>query len=376
MKILFTGGGTAGHIMPLVAIARELRRLYRKEDLTLYYVSPKDNFAFLQLEQEGIRTRTIFSGKIRRYFEVKAVLQNIADIAFNIPFGFLQSFFLLVTIRPNMVFGKGGYGTVPVLFAARLLRIPIFLHESDIVPGLSNRTAAKWAKKIFISFPKTEYFDLSQAIAVGNPIKKELMEGTNEDAAERLGITFERPVLLFMGGSLGAEAVNDFVLLTINELLQDYEVIHVVGRKNSARMQMELQIVLDKNLERYYHFYGFLDEPDLKAALKAATLVISRAGGAAIFEIAACGKPSILVPLPTSAANHQSKNAYEYAGTGAAIVIEQENLTPHFFAEKLRHLLSQPEKLAQMKEAALRFSKPLAAAAIAREILEYLHANA
>ena len=367
MKILFTGGGTGGHVFPLVAIIRELRRIYNKPDLQFYYLGPKDEFGIIMLSQEDLIIKTIVSGKIRRYFSY----QNFIDILFKIPFGFLQSIFLILTIRPQLIFSKGGSGSISVTSCARFLGIPVFLHESDIIPGLSNRTTSKWAKKIFVSFPKTEYFDPAKTIFVGNPIRKEIMEGDKKTAGDLFDLTFQKPIILFIGGSQGAEALNDFVLSILNDFLKEFELIHVCGRNNLEAVEAESQVVIEKDLAKYYHPVGFLDEEKIKHAYKAADLIISRSGSGSIFEIAASGKPSILVPLPSAAANHQAKNAYVYSETGAALVIEQDNLTRNLFLDKIHYIFLHPDKLEKMKEAALRFSKPLAAKAIAREILEY-----
>ena len=249
------------------------------------------------------------------------------------------------------------------------------MHESDVAPGLSNQKTSKWAKKVFVSFPKTEYFDPEEVTLVGNPIRKELLEGSKETAKELFDLTFEKPIIMIWGGSQGAEAINDFVLRILNNLLKDFEIIHVTGRENFKGTEAESEVVIDENLEKYYHPIGFLDEEKMKHAYKAADFIISRSGSSAIFEIAALGKPSILVPLPSAAANHQAKNAYAYVENGAALVIEQDNLTPNFFLEKIQLLFLHKETLEKMKEGALKFSKPLAAKAVAREILEFLTLN-
>jgi len=376
MKILFTGGGTGGHVFPIVAIAREIRRIYPKTTqgvpLEFYYLGPKDDFSLILLSQEDFIIKTIISGKVRRYFS----FQNFIDILFKIPLGFIQSFFLLLANRPDLVFTKGGSGSIAVTYSARFLRIPVFIHESDIVPGLSNQITAKWAKKVFVSFPKTEYFNPKKIILTGNPVRKEIFEGDKQAAAELFNLTLSKPIFLIMGGSQGAETINDFILSILNNLLKDYEIIHVTGTQNLKEVSAEAQVIEGPegypDLDRYYHPVGFLDENKVKHAYKAADLIISRSGSGSIFEIAANGKPSILIPLPSAAGDHQSKNAYAYAQTGAAIVIEQENLTPNFFVENIQLLFLHPEKLEQMRDSALGFSKPLAARAIAREILEFL----
>src|SRR3989344_1116150 len=368
MKILLTGGGSGGHIMPLIAVARELKRLHQQEDLQLHYIGPHDRLAFFLLHQESVKTHAILGGKLRRYFS----LANIVDILFKIPFSFLQSFFLLLFIQPQLVFSKGGTGTLAVTWCARMLLIPVFIHESDIVPGRSNRVASAFAKKIFISFEKTEYFDLAKTIRTGNPIRKELLEGTHEGAEETLGLVLKKPVVMFYGGSQGSQPINDFVLEILGQLLQNYEVIHVCGTQNFKQVKSEADAILNKGLAPYYHLYESLDEIKLKHAYKAASLLVARAGASSIFEIAAAGKPSILIPLPEAAGDHQSKNAYQYAKEGAAVIIEQQNLTPNFFMGQIQNIVANPQKSQVMQEAALRFAKPLAAKAIAREILEYL----
>lgn len=367
-RIVFTGGGTAGHIMPIIAIARELRRMDHQKILRFFYLGPKDEKAETLLAQEGFAVFFCRAGKLRRYFSVR----NIADVFFNIPAGFFQSFFLLMAIRPSLVFSKGGEGAASVALASRALRIPLFLHESDIAPGLANRVASKWAERIFISFPKTDYFDLNKAIVTGNPIRKELAEGDRQTAGEILGVTFEKPVIVFCGGSQGAEPINEFILMIVNDLLKKYEVIHVCGEKNYDKTESRTRLLIEESLQKYYHLRGFLNEVELKHAYKAASLVVSRSGSGSIFEIAACGKPSILIPLPNSSFNHQLRNAYLYAEKGAAIVVEQENLIPNFFLGEIDYLFSRRGKLEEMGEAALKFSKPLAARTIAREILEHL----
>jgi UDP-N-acetylglucosamine--N-acetylmuramyl-(pentapeptide) pyrophosphoryl-undecaprenol N-acetylglucosamine transferase len=240
------------------------------------------------------------------------------------------------------------------------------------VPGLSNQTTAKWAKRIYISFPKTEYFNTESTILVGNPIRKEILEGDKQEAATIFNLTFSKPVFLIMGGSQGAEKINDFILLILNKLLKDFEIIHITGIQNFNSISAESKVVIDENLNRYYHPVGFLDEEKLKHAYRAADIVISRSGSGSIFEIAAIGKPSVLIPLPSAAGNHQSKNAYAFAENGSAMVIEQENLTPNFFLDNIELLFIHPEKLESMKQAAIAFAKPTAARALAREILEFL----
>jgi UDP-N-acetylglucosamine--N-acetylmuramyl-(pentapeptide) pyrophosphoryl-undecaprenol N-acetylglucosamine transferase len=372
MKIIFTGGGSGGHVFPIIAIARELKKLYQgNRKLEIFYVGPKDNLTASLLHQEGIESKTILAGKIRRYFGIKALFLNIIDI-FKIIIGTIQAFYYLFFLAPDLIFSKGGYGSFPSVFSARILRIPIFLHESDKSPGLANRILGRFSKEIFISFPRTEYVVESKMFLIGNPIRRELLGGSKEDARDLFNLKMEKPIILILGGSQGAQRVNDLILNVLPKMLREFEVIHQVGLKNFDQVKAEADVMIEGEMRKLYHPVPFLKEIELKNAYKACDFVVSRAGSGSIFEIAAASKPSILIPLPESAQNHQVKNAYSYAEKGAAIVIEESNLTPHFFLARLRYIFSNPEELDIMRRHARLFAKPKAGKVIAGYIVEYL----
>jgi UDP-N-acetylglucosamine--N-acetylmuramyl-(pentapeptide) pyrophosphoryl-undecaprenol N-acetylglucosamine transferase len=207
-------------------------------------------------------------------------------------------------------------------------------------------------------------------VQVGNPIRKEILIGSRQEAQELLHLQGDKPIILFMGGSQGAQRINDMLLVVLNEMLKDFEIIHQAGDKNFAQVSQEAKTVVNKELLLYYHVVPFFKEPELRHVYAATDFIVSRAGSGSIFEIAALGKPSILIPLPEAAQNHQIQNAYEYANTGAAIVLEEANLTPHFFLEKLKYLLSSPSELAKMSQAAFQFARPGAATTIAKYLIE------
>lgn len=374
MKILFAGGGTAGHIFPIIAVVREIRRIYPSANLRFLYLGPKDEFGSILLSQEGIKIKTILAGKIRRYLGFKEIFKNVIDILLKIPIGFCQAFFHIFFFAPDIIFSKGGYGSFSTILAGWILRVPIFLHESDAVPGLINVFLTKFALEIFVSFPirKTEYFPLKRIVSVGNPIRREILEGSKEKAKKLLKLTLEKPVILILGGSQGAQRINDKILEILPEFLKTFEVLHQCGAKNFAEVKSEASVVIGKNLKKYYHLFPFLQEEELKQAYGAALLIVSRAGSGTIFEISAIGKPSILIPLPEAAQNHQIKNAYAYAENGACLVIEEANFTPHFFLEKLKYLFSHPKELKKMTKAAKEFAKPEAAKVIAQYLVDYL----
>jgi len=385
VKILFTGGGTGGHIVPIIAITREIRRIYpapskedgrvyQKTDLQFFYLGPKDEFGSILLSQEGIKVREVFAGKIRRHSGWKSFLQNFVDVCFKIPIGVLQSFFYIFFLSPDMILCKGGFGSIPGVIAGKLLLVPVFLHESDIVPGVANRFISRFALEVFVSFPGTEYFPLRKMILVGNPIRREVLEGSKTEGKSFFKLSSAKPVVLILGGSQGAQRINDKILEILPNLLENFEVIHQCGEKNFEQVKVESKVMMGRNedLEKFYHLFPFLKEPELRHAYATADIICSRAGSGSIFEIAAAGKPSILIPLPESAQNHQVKNAYAYQETGASLVLEEANFTPHFFLEKLKSLFSQPETLIEMTKATKDFSKPEAARIIANYLVDYL----
>jgi UDP-N-acetylglucosamine--N-acetylmuramyl-(pentapeptide) pyrophosphoryl-undecaprenol N-acetylglucosamine transferase len=372
MKIVFTGGGTGGHIFPIIAVAREIRHTPNLRDAELYFVGPEDKLYFDLLDQEGIKIKNIWAGKLRRYLGIKSFFQNIVDIFIRIPVGLFQAFWYLFFAAPDLIFSKGGFGSFPVVLASWLLQIPILLHESDIIPGIANRFLSMFAMGTFISFPHTEFLRPSKKIVVGNPIRRELLISSKKEAIEALRLEGNKPIILVLGGSQGAQRINDRVLDVFPGLLERFEVIHQVGMGNVKQVKAEAAVVVAKVLEKYYHVYPFFKEAELKHAYQAADLVISRAGSGSIFEIAAFGKPSILIPLPESAQDHQIKNAYAYSHYGACKVLEEVNFTARFFSETLRNLFARPEELERLSTAALRFSKPRAAQIVAEYISEFL----
>lgn len=371
MKILFTGGGTGGHVFPIIAVAREIRKINPKI-FQFFYIGPKDEIGTVLLSQEGIKVKKILAGKIRRYFGFVSVLQNIFDVLFKTPLGFFQAFFYIFFLAPDLIFSKGGYGSVSAVFSAWILQIPIFLHESDVAPGAANKFLSRFALKIFISFPKTQYLPLKKQMLVGNPIRREILQGSKEEAKKLFELTGEKPLILIMGGSQGAQRINDLVLQILPEFLKNFELIHQCGDNNFKEVRAEADVVINKDIQKYYHPFPFLKEKELKQAYTASDLIISRAGSGSIFEISAFGKPSILIPLTEAAQNHQIKNAYTFFESGASLVIEEENLTPNFFLDKLKYLFSHPENLEKMSESAKKFAKPNAGQIIAEYITEYL----
>jgi len=391
IRILFTGGGTGGHIYPIVAVTEELQKLSveKKIEIDLRYFGSPGMFGRL-LEQNGIRVSKIFSAKLRRYFDVR----NFIDIPILLPLSVIQAFWKVFWFMPDVLFSKGGPGSLPVVLAAKFYRVRIIIHDSDSIMGLANRMASRWAQRIAVSFDSTaktllEDEKLSGKVAlVGDPVRPSLLSGDildSKTAKKIFGFDPEKPVILVIGGSQGSVKINDFILEIVEELIKDYQVLHQTGIKNFDEVKKELDIILRNHSEEEKSRYKITAyfEKDLKDAYVAADVVIRRGSSGSIFEIAAFAKPSILIPLPSEVVGeHQIANTYEYAKTGAAIVIEQANLEPNIFLSQLKKIFSEPRnstelssrgepgKMAQMSQAAKNFAKPEAARIIAEEILK------
>lgn len=370
IKIVFTGGGTAGHVFPIIAIIREIKKLgFLPQDLKLFYIGPKDDYSLKLLRDENVKVKTVLAGKIRRYFS----FLNIFDI-FKMPIGFLQTLWHFFFLAPDLIFSKGGYGSFPVVLAGRMLGVPIFLHESDVVPGLASRIESKWATEIFTSFSGTEYFPNEKIMNIGNPVRQKILGGTKEEAKEIFNLIGDKPLVLVVGGSQGSQCINNLILEILPELLKSFEIIHQTGKNNFKAVKAESEVVIeDTTLKPYYHVMPFLEEDYLKNALTVSDIVVSRAGSGLIFEIASAGKPAILIPLASSAQSHQLKNSYKLNEIGAAEVIAEENLKPHFFLERLKFLFSRQDILSEMAASSKSFARPKAGYIIANYIIEYLH---
>lgn len=367
MRILFTGGGTGGHIFPIIAVARETKRLAEEKrilDIQLYYIGPND-FARRELAEEGIVSFAVWSGKIRRYFS----LRNATD-AFKLAAGILRAFWKLFVVMPDVIFSKGGYGAIPALIAGRIFRIPIIIHDSDAIPGIVSRWSAKFAKRIAVSYARAAaFFPPEKTALTGVPVRKRIVGGNDEEAREVFDVYSKDPVLFFVGGSQGAQKINNALIGVLPELLKRYEIIHQTGAMHYEDVWLETRPIEEKSSGGKYHPIAFLSEPQLRAAYAAADLTISRASSG-IFEIAATGRPSILIPIKNSAQNHQRENAYQYAKTGAAVVIEEDNLTPHLLLNEIEKLTGDEKRLKKMSTEAQKFARVDAAKLIAEEILK------
>src|SRR3990167_8643373 len=330
MKIVFTGGGTGGHFYPIIAIAQKVNQIIDHEHILggkLFYISdsPYDKE---MLFENGLLYEEINTGKMRTYFSFKSFFLNFFDI-FKVFFGVINALYKIFSIYPDVVFGKGGYASFPTIFAARILRIPVVIHESDSTPGRVNKWAGRFARKIAVSFPEaTDYFPKDTTAWTGQTIRTEIENPAGRrEALEYFKLESETPVIVILGGSQGAELINNTVLDALPRLLEKYQVIHQTGVKNFKIVSGRAEVVLLNNPRKLrYVSMPFLNPLMIKMAAGAATIIISRAGSM-LFEIASWGVPSILVPITNTNLDHQKKNAFNYARAGACSVIEEMNMT-------------------------------------------------
>ena len=309
-KIVMTGGGTAGHVTPNIALMPRLKELgYQIE-----YIGSYEGIEKRLIESEKIPYHGIASGKLRRYFDIKNFTDPIRVLK-----GFAQAKSLLKKIKPDIVFSKGGFVSVPVVLAAKQCKIPVIIHESDITPGLANKLAIPSASKVCCNFPETlQYLPEGKAVLTGSPIREELRKGDKVRALDFCGFTANKPIMLVIGGSIGSVAINNAVRAALPTIMERYQVIHLCGKGN-----------LDESLQNTqgYAQYEYIKE-ELRDLFAAADIVVSRAGANAICELLALHKPNVLIPLSAAASRgDQILNANSFKKQSFSYVLEEEKVT-------------------------------------------------
>lgn len=320
-RIVLTGGGTAGHVTPNIALLPKLREL----GYDIQYIGSYDGIEKKLIEELGVPYHGIASGKLRRYFDVK----NFSD-PFRVAKGFFQAKKLLKQLKPDIIFSKGGFVSVPVVQAAKTQHIPVIIHESDMTPGLANRLAIPAASKVCCNFPETiPHLPEGKAVVTGSPIREELRSGNRLSALKFCGFTADKPVLLIIGGSLGSVAVNNAIRGILPELLKSFQVIHLCGKGN-----------LDESLEGTtgYVQYEYIKK-ELADLFALADVVVSRAGANAICELLELRKPNLLIPLSAAASRgDQILNAASFQKQGFSVVLQEEELTPELLLSSILDL--------------------------------------
>ncbi|MBI2453682.1 UDP-N-acetylglucosamine--N-acetylmuramyl-(pentapeptide) pyrophosphoryl-undecaprenol N-acetylglucosamine transferase [Candidatus Peregrinibacteria bacterium] len=344
MRIVFTGGGTGGHIFPNAAILKELAAFPKIQPL---YIGERASLEEALCRTEGVPFYGIFAGKMRRYFDWK----NFLDAA-KTPVGFFQALSLLRTIKPRLVFSKSGYVSLPVMVAAAVLGIPIWLHESDLSPSLATRLGARWAEKIWLSFDSTRsYFPLKKTEVVGNPVRQSLLRGSRAEGFRLAGFSAGKPVLLVMGGSLGAASLNSLVFQAIPELVREFQILHITGGRDGEKFSNRAEYKGSLLMQRNYKSFVFADETLLAHLYAITDVCVSRAGSGAIFELLVLRKPMFLVPLPNMASRgDQMENAEYFRSRGWATVFMQEKASPQGFFADLKAFWHDREGLRSMRK--------------------------
>lgn len=349
--IVLTGGGTAGHVTPNIALIPALL----KKDWEVHYLGMKSGFERELLENlPQIQFHPIDSGKLRRYVDIK----NLSDI-YHIFKGYLESKKLLKKIAPSIIFSKGGYVSVPVVLAASNLRIPIIIHESDLTPGLANRICARYATKICTSFPETvSMFSSNRVFYTGSPVREFIFRGDASNGKLFAGFTNEKPILLILGGSQGSVFLNQLTYDILPSLTRDYQVLLVCGPSNDSDVP---------EIGEGYKIVPYLQE-QMADCLMMADLVISRAGANTLFELLALKKPSILIPLSSrSSRGDQVDNARNFENHGFSIVLDQNTLTPEKFLGTIQMALCNLDLMIQEME---QFEGPKATELIIKMVEE------
>lgn len=325
-RIILTGGGTAGHVTPNIALLPRLKEL----GYDIQYIGSKNGIEKDLITQLNIPYHGISSGKLRRYFS----LENFTD-PFRVLKGFSEANKLIKTLKPDVIFSKGGFVSVPVILAGKHCHVPTIIHESDLTPGLANKISIPSATNVCCNFPETmQYLPKEKAVLTGCPIRQELLTGDVNKARAFCGFTSDKPVLLIVGGSLGSVIVNNAVRAILPELLKDFQIIHLCGKDKTDESLT--------SLEGYIQFEYIQDE--LKDLFALADVVISRAGANAICELLALRKPNLLIPLSAKASRgDQILNARSFERQGFSMVLEEESLTNEILLNCIRDLYNHKD---------------------------------
>ncbi len=371
MRIVLTGGGTGGHLVPFEPLINALREVHREKQgelpgwidrsrLDIYFVGVADNKTKDFFSKLGIKTINIPAAKLRRYPSPR----TFSDFAWRMPTGFIKSLWQLWLLMPEVIISKGGYGSLPVIAAGMVYRIPYLIHESDVVPGLTTRLTALGSSAISVGFSETrkalgKY--ASKTVVTGTPVRSGLGIESSESAKKLFGFEPNEKVLLAMGGSQGAEQINEILLETLPNLIEDMGIIHIAGEKHLKQVKKAADELLAGSARAHaYKARGFIDK-EMGAALKAADVVVSRAGATSLAELARLRKVVLLIPLAGAAQDHQRFNARAFEVAEAARVLSAENLGRSLFEQNIRDLMEHDKFRQTLSANISRFDHPNAA---------------
>lgn len=365
MRVVIAGGGTGGHTSAGLAVAESLRL----RGVEVFWIGSTSGIEAQRVPQARIPYYVIPAGKLRRYWD----WQNVTDILGRVPAGFVRSLTLLRALRPEVLFATGGFVALPPAVAARVLGIPLVVHEQTAVAGLANRLAGRFATKVALTFGEAgKDFPLERVVVTGNPLRPELTGGSREAGLARLGLASELPVVYVTGGAQGSHRINRTVGEILPRLLDLTQVIHQCGANPTTRDREwleELAQRLPAHLRARYVVLPYVGA-ELRDVYAAAQLLVSRAGAGTVNECCHLGVPAIFIPLPGARGDEQTANARIVEAAGGAVIFPETSLSPERLLETIRSLLADPERLGLMGERARRLAVPDAADRIAKLIFE------
>jgi len=366
MKVLFTGGGTIGSVSPLLAVlerltlspkpfTREISVKGRDKQYEFLWVGTRYGTEKELVASYKIPYKAIFSGKLDRYFS----WQNFVSPVFII-LGFFQSLSIILKARPQIILSAGSFVSVPIVFVAWILRIPILIHQQDVRPGFANKLMSPFARCITVTFEKSlADFPKGKVVWTGNPMREEVLKGDEKRAKKFFDLQEDLPTLLIFGGGTGALRINELIVKSLPELLKFCQIIHLTGRGRRVNKVNKVEKVIER-----YHAYEFLTR-EMADAYAVSDIVVSRCGLSTLTELSLLGKPAILIPIPRS---HQEENAKVFAEAWAAVVLDQRNLTSEGLVKQIKSLLENRDKIRELSQNIKRIMKPNATEKIVEEI--------
>lgn len=354
MRIVLTGGGTGGHVMPFESIIEALRTAYQEqqsslpsftdpETLELFFLGISTPQSKEFFDRYSVQTINIPSGKFRRY----ASVLNIVDIIYRLPIGIIVALYRMWRLMPDVVISKGGYASVPTVIAAVWYRIPVLLHESDVVPGSSNAFMMRFAAAITLGFAVSrEYLDKykHKLFVTGTPTRTLMATDQKQQSKTALGFDAQEPVLLVMGGSQGAQQINEALLSSLKKIIEQMAIIHITGEAHFKAVQtVAEEFIAQSPRKEKYKAFASLHGAEMVRALQAADGVVSRAGASSLAEIAQLRIPSLIIPLDSAANDHQRKNALAFEAAGAALVLDPTNVTANLLSSGIERIMTDEQ---------------------------------
>lgn len=362
------GESAAGHLSPIIAVYEAIKKTSQKspsQEVEFMLISSQSHFLREVFEDTGIAYKVIITPK---FYSSPSAIQIISGIPLYI-IGFFQSLIHVFNYMPDVIFSKGGYVSLPVVVAGWMFQIPIIIHESDAIPAFIDKLISRFAKRIAISFEQNkEFYSAKKIFFTGNPTREFISEGDRKKGMKDFVLNEEKPTVLILGGSEGAEKINELVLNILSDLLGKYQIIHQCGIGNYDKIRTVVEKMNIPNLNDYHIFPFF--KKRIADAYAACDLIISRAGANTVSEIMIVGKPSVLIPLSESISDEQTKNAFYYSEAGAAILLSEKNLKPHLLLSVIDDIFKNRLKMLEIQKSARSLAQPLAAQKIADEVVK------